>query len=453
MTGTPKKLSPQEYRHLLASELAPLLTAKSCTIPSQEALGRTLAKDLYAREDQPAFANSQMDGYAITTAAATASTRIFTVGPDLPAGAGQQQRQISDSLAYPIMTGAALPAGYSTVIPEELAEPQGQTEGNFALCGSEVYLPPAPAGQYVRQAGQDIAAGQLLIPAQTQLSPVDLALLAAQGIKKLPVLQPPSVLILTGGDEIKNTSSVAQASIRDANGPMLTALLQADGVQSQHLRITDNPQDLLEKLTKILAKNPPQLIVSSGGISHGKYEVIKQVGQLLSQASPTDLHAKKTWFGQVSQQPAGPQALMLLETPAPEKTSLPWLAFPGNPVSTLVSYTLLLRPLLSQKTSQEPTAHYGKLVSPSRLQGLKDKTQYLRGRAQTSQQEDGSLQVQLTDDPQAGSHQLYRASQANALIELEAASSYRNGDTLRYYPLTAEATYPRKTEAWPQKRP
>lgn len=438
--GTP---TPEEYADAVFAAAASSLDLEAETIPFTEALGRTLAQRLTAPGPMPPFANSQMDGYALTAAAATRAEREFLVGEDVPAGGNAEGLGVDDNTVYPIMTGAPLPSGYSAVVPEERAEPLGAREGTFAAAGTRVRLPRTEPGRFVRFPGEDVAAGQTLAEAGTRLNAAHIGTLAAHGISSVEVWRAPRVLIITGGEEIAADPGRLHhgAVIRDANGPMLTAMVERAGAHVRHLHTGDDPARLSQLLTEAFAEFTPDLVLSSGGISHGKFEVVRLACERMPEVT-------QAWFGHVGQQPGGPQGLISLRfsTAARRNHTATWIALPGNPVSTLVSYRLFVYPVLRHTGNTEAAlalsapvragARTGVLKEPEELTGLADKVQFRRGTAAALPWKDGTQTTELSVDPATGSHQLHRASNANALIAVPAGARLSAGAQLTWYPLT-----------------
>lgn len=428
-------IAPGDYAQAVSDLLVTRLHRRTEILPLDQCLGRQLASDLQALYPAPSFANSQMDGYALTAQAGGQANRTFRVGQDIVAGSAPKNLEINDSIAYPIMTGAPLPQGYETVVPVEQSRPLSGPgdDAGFAAQGEFVELAPAPPGQFVRSTGEDIKAGDLLAPAGSTVTPALAGALAAQGIEKVEIYSPPRLLVVTGGDELTNGGTRLQAGrIFDANGPMLQALAQEDGCQVRRVSSTDAVESFINLLVGELARQKPDLVVTSGGISHGKYEVIRRALTHLAEHSPEGVGVTDCWFGHVSQQPAGPQGLALLETAG---LTVPVLCLPGNPVSTLISYHLLIRPVLGRLKGQEPERTVGRLVLGERIQAPAQKTQFLRARLRYLVTEGGARQALVEPDTATGSHLLHRAAQANALIELEPGVTYKGGETVRYYQL------------------
>lgn len=322
------------------------------------ARGRVLARDLVAAVDLPPFTNSQMDGYAVWAAAEqTAAAPEHTAQPESDdsqksthfvvgetIAAGSVPAELPAGTAMPIMTGAMLPAGANAVVPVELAVP-----ASFVEAGGTVELPATDPDKFVRAQGSDVQRGSVVIGAGTVLNAAHLGLAAALGCTELVVRRRARVLLLTTGDEVLAPGDPAAANglppgmIFDANGTLLRAALEESGVEVAHSHmVRDEPAELLRLLESQVSNEAVQdavepgvdLIVSVGGISAGAFEVVRQaLGSGGEQARMEFLH--------VALQPGGPQGLGTFR-------GVPFLAFPGNPVSAFVSLELFLRPALSE---------------------------------------------------------------------------------------------------------
>lgn len=305
--------------------LAPLSGAdRAETLPLADALGRGLVADVRAPVNLPPFANSQMDGYAVRCADLPDAGGELGVMAPVPAGA--QAAPLAPGAAAPIMTGAMLPEGADAVVPIERAVPDRFPDNTGP---GTVWLPTMTPGTYVRAAGSDIRAGQLALPAGTSLGPAQLGLLAALGIPDVTVHRTVRALLVTTGDEVVEPGQDLPAGkIHDANGTLLAAAMQHAGLQVRRAGIaTDNP-GALRKLLRTEGTDV-DLIVTTGGVSKGAYEVVRQA----MADQPVD-------FLHVAMQPGGPQGIGSFE-------GRPFLGFPGNPVSCLVSFEMFLRPVLS----------------------------------------------------------------------------------------------------------
>lgn len=350
------------------------------TVDSTTSAGRLLAHDVRARVDSPPFDNSQMDGYAVFAAPGE-----FTVGPTVAAGADPQPL---DGRVSPIMTGAKVPAGTFAIVPVERCDPP-----EFLDPGESITIPAAPEGQFIRPQGSDAAANDLLLPAGARITPAGVALLVSQGITEVAVRKQASILIVTGGAEVGT-------HIPDSNAPLLAALARRHGIDvAGFVRTDDDPAALTTALARGVDKCRPDVIVSSGGISAGKFEVIRQV-----------LHG---WFGHVAQQPGGPQGLARFQgTPA--------ICLPGNPISTLVSFRMFVAPVLGH--APQPV----RMALTERRTGLAGRDQLLRGRLTAA----GATPVGETS-----SHLLAQGALADCLIRIPAGATVEAGEHVTVYPL------------------
>jgi molybdopterin molybdotransferase len=272
---------------------------------------RVLAVDVVAPLDLPPFANSQMDGFALTAADAARTGDLDLAVVD-PIPAGRTGPTLRPGTSAPIMTGAAVPEGAVAVVPVEQAEPS-----TFPAAGSStrVVLPgPVAEGTFVRAAGSDVAAGSVLLPAGTVLTPARWGVLAASGLASVEVVRRPRLLLVSTGEELADPGSpLAPGTIHDANGASLTAALV-------------------------------DLVLTTGGVSAGAYEVVRDAFETAGVV-----------FGHVAMQPGGPQGWGTLTV---HGRALPVVCFPGNPVSALVSFEAFLRPPLQAATGVgSPRSH------------------------------------------------------------------------------------------------
>ncbi|NKX49532.1 molybdopterin molybdotransferase MoeA [Arthrobacter deserti] len=364
-------------------------------VPLAGALHRVLARDLTAPVSLPPFANSQMDGYAVSSRATAAGT-VFAVAPPVPAG--RAAGPLPPGCAVPVMTGAMLPAGADAVVPVEQAVPD--TFAPFEP-GRTVVLPAnVPAGQYVRAAGSDIAAGTCALPAGAMLKAGQLGLLAALGIAEVPVRPRLRVLLLSTGDEVVAPGgTLGPGQIYDANTTLLSAALAEAGCDVASARIVaDAPEAFTRALAEDVERLAPDLVVSSGGISKGAFEVVKQA-----------LAGGGVDFASVAMQPGGPQAAGTVGETA-------FLGFPGNPVSSLVSFEMFLRPALSSVLAVPAPRTVLQVPLAAPVESPAGIHQVRRGRY------DGAA-VMPVGGP--GSHLVHALARSNALIQLPPGAARR----------------------------
>lgn len=380
-------------------------------LPVAEAVGRPLARAVAAVEDSPRFDNSQMDGYALFPRHLAGGT--FVVGETVAAGADPaliasrdaQDTEDAEDAVLPVMTGAKIPSGAVAVVPVERCEPP-----EFPSTGGYVTVPETPAGQFVRPKGSDIATGDELLASSHVVNERTVGVAAAQGLRTLPVYEPARVLICTGGDEIGDGdgAGTGTAMIRDANGPMLTALCEHHGMTVVgHVRTTDDPVAFGALLRAAIRRSNPTVVVTSGGISHGKFEVVRQ---LLSPLGGS-------WFGHVAQQPGGPQGTAVFE-------GIPVVCLPGNPVSTAVSFRLFVAPVLGVASAPETA------VLDAPVTGQEHKDCFHRAVCTVV---DGRVLVRPVGG--AGSHLLAQSVEADCLLRVPAGVLPSPGDVVAVYPL------------------
>ncbi|MCC9178832.1 molybdopterin molybdotransferase MoeA [Arthrobacter sp. zg-Y750] len=378
------------------------------TVGLATAAGRVLAEDMYAPGNLPPFTNSQMDGYAVrsadlvpdavpgpysgpgTTAPAAGLVRLARAA-SIPAGTAPAALQ--PGTAAPVMTGAMLPAGADAVVPIEACRPDRFLPPDAQ---GTVDVPAAvPAGQFVRTAGSDIAAGSLALAAGTVLGPLQLGLLAGLGLAEVPVRARPRVLLLTTGDEVREPGQqLDPGQIHDANTTLLRTSLEQAGAQVLRSRIlADSPEEFSALLRADLVADAPDLVLSSGGISKGAYEVVRQA-----------LASADVRFLSVAMQPGGPQGIGTVD-------GVPFLGFPGNPVSSLVSFEMFLRPALGTVTGAPRPRPEIRARLTEALDSPAGKHQVRRGRY-------AGGTVEPVGGP--GSHLVHALASSNALVSIPA---------------------------------
>jgi molybdopterin molybdotransferase len=315
-------LTVEEARARILAAIAPHAPLPAEAIPLTTALDRILAEDAIAHDETPPFINSAMDGYALRaedTQSASPETPVsLRLAGEVPAGrvyAGV----VAPGEAVRILTGAPVPDGADAVLQQELTE---------VADGMVTVRQVVSTGNNTRPAGGDIRPGMRLIAAGMQLGPAEIALLAAAGVHPVRVTRRPRVAILATGDELAPLGETPQpGQIRETNSPYLIAAVLRAGGEPIPLGIARDRTD--EIRAKLDQARTADLILTSGGVSVGDYDLVKQI---LAEQGNID-------FWRVRMKPGKPLAFGLLgETPL--------LGLPGNPASAAVTFELFGRPAI-----------------------------------------------------------------------------------------------------------
>ena len=337
-----------EARELVLSIARPLGTERVAI--GEAAHGRVLAADLDAVGDVPPFPCSAMDGYAILDGEAG---RTLTVIGESRAGT-PAARSLEDGAAIRISTGAAIPGGATAVIPQENVEVRDGT----ILTGTAV-----TEGEHVREAGEDMRAGETVLRAGTTLGAAELGAAVAAGAAELIVYRRPRVQVLSTGDELRAPGEpLGPGEIHNSNAPMLTALATADGaIAATPQRLPDDRAATEEGLAGAL--ETADVVIVTGGVSVGPHDHVKPalaglgVEEVFWRVALQP--GKPTWFG--------------------HRDATLVFGLPGNPVSAVVTFSLFVRPALAaiqgcrEKPLLESEAMLGTAVrrNPDREQAVR----------------------------------------------------------------------------------
>jgi molybdopterin molybdotransferase len=354
------------------------------TIGLDGALGRVLAAEVRAAGDVPPFASSAMDGYAVWPG--PEGRRLEIVG-ESRAGAPCEQ-ELREGEAIRISTGAALPPGARAVIPQEETSLDGP-----AL----ITRAPVRDGQHVRGAGEDMPAGTPVLAAGRRLGAIELGAAAAAGVGRLVVAQRPRVSVICTGDELRAPGEpLGPGQIHNSNAPMLTGLAERLGAAvTPAQRLPDEPEATRSGIAAALGSSDVVLI--SGGVSVGPHDHVKpalaQLGVVERFWSVALQPGKPTWFGTL---PDGPLVFGL----------------PGNPVSSVVAFSLFVVPALSALAGAavpRPPWPTALLVEPVSRSAHREQAM----RVSLTAGEDG--QVVAASTGAQGSHRLTSLLEADAL--------------------------------------
>jgi molybdenum cofactor synthesis domain-containing protein len=388
-----------------------ILSACPVTEVEHRTLGASLrcvtAEPIVAMEDVPPFFNSAMDGYALRSVDVTgAPTRLRVVGTVM-AGDGRPL-SIGDGEAVRIMTGAPMPEGSDTVCMVERTRPE--SDGQWVVIED-----PVAAGNSVRRPGSDIAAGEEVVGARTELTPAHLGVLARLGLESGARDRPPTVGVLSTGDELREGPALlSRGAIRDGNRPMLVALIERAGYPTVDLGIIPDDATTLRKVFENAASECDAL-VTSGGVSVGDLDIVRIV---LSEMCGPGMH----WM-QVAIKPAKPLAFGMIDG------RLPVFGLPGNPVSSMVSFELFARPALRQMGGHTDVVRptLSAIADVDLTRGADGKVHLVRVLACVDAT--GRLHVRPSGGQE--SHQLRSMADANALAVLADGHGVRSGDPVR----------------------
>ncbi len=367
-------------------------------VPLAEAQGLVLADDVVAQLSLPVFDNSAMDGYAVRAEDAARATAerpvVLPVAEDIPAGR-TDQLTLQPGTAHRIMTGAPVPAGATGIVPVEA------TDGGV----QRVAIREAPQpGRHIRLAGEDVAAGTTVLRKGQLVTPATLGLAAALGMARLPVLPRQRVLVISTGSELVSPGDPLRAGqIYESNSVMLAgAVLEAGAAVIATATAGDDVAEFSSILDRYAAD--ADLIITSGGVSAGAYEVVKDAfGREGEQGVE---------FVKVAMQPGMPQGIGRLPTKGAGATIV---TLPGNPVSALVSFEVFIRPALRTAMGlPDPHRPRRPAVLTESLTSPRGKRQFRR--AILDNQEGGVGSVTSYGPP--ASHHLRWLASANGLLDI-----------------------------------
>ena len=391
-------LSVEEAQGRILARITPLEHVET---PLLDALGSILATPIVADRDVPSFRNSAMDGYAVRGEdVVRAGARLKVIGeiaagqaPTGTVGAGEAMR---------IMTGAPVPDGADTVVRVE------DTDN-----GADVVrvMRPVPTGMAVREAGEDLKRGQTVLAAGTLLRAAELGVLASVGKERVPIIRRPNVAIVSTGDELVDIDTVpGPGQIRDANRYSLAAAVRALHCPAFELGIArDDPADIRHALGNAAFGD---IIVTSGGVSVGDHDHVKPVVDSMGRMD----------FWSIAIRPGRPLAFGELKT---KRGTVPIFGLPGNPVSSLLTFELFVRPAILKMAGhtrlQRPRAQARLLDRIEKPAGLRT---FARG---VWDRETGTVG---STGPQ-GSGILHSMSLASCLIEIpESVSAVEPDETV-----------------------
>ncbi|MBT6901843.1 MAG: molybdopterin molybdotransferase MoeA [Nitrospina sp.] len=358
-------------------------------VPLDQALGRVLAEDVISRVNNPPLDNSAMDGYALIAEDIQSATPENPVKLDVveEIAAGYTAKGVlKPGQAMRIMTGAPIPSGANAVLMQE----DTQKDSNAILC-----LDKADVDENIRMAGEDVKIGEEVIKKGTTLSPAHIGMMAVVGRSQIAVGQRPIVSILSTGDEILELDETPEGpQIFNSNGHMLAAQIKSAGGIPVYLGIAkDTEKDLMEKFESALKAD---VVVSSGGVSVGDYDLVKSSLQKMGQ---------DMLFWKVAMKPGKPLAFGRIG-------DTPIFGLPGNPVSSFVSFEQFVRPSLRKTMGCSDLSH--KTVQAKLTRTIHKKPGRLHFLSSIVSWADGEYTV--TPAGEQGSGILKSAANANGLL-------------------------------------
>lgn len=377
-------------------------TLKSEKIALEDAIGRCIAQDIVADSDLPPFDRSQMDGYAVIAADTDDLPATLKITGESAAGRGWRGT-LKCGEAVRIMTGAPVPSGSDAVQRLEVAK-----EKNGLVTLSEATKP----GRYIVVKGSEVKKGEVVLKAGAVLTPQNIAVPAAFGYAKIAVAKNPRVAILSTGSEIVEIGKKPKRDqIRNSNSLMLKALAEPLGCEATIIpSIGDDLKTIKSAIKTAASKN--DLIITTGGVSVGKYDLTK--------LALTELGAN-LFFDRVALKPGKPTVFAKLKN-----TFI--FGLPGNPVSAAVTFHLFVRLLISAMSgSSDICLKDGSAIAGATIKGTKERETYLPAKLST----DDQSRLVATPVKWLGSSDFIGFSQADVLIEIPKGTSVEKAGFVR----------------------
>ncbi|WP_298827780.1 gephyrin-like molybdotransferase Glp [uncultured Piscinibacter sp.] len=375
------------------SRLVPRVQAVEM-LPIRSALGRVLARDIVSPIDVPAHDNSAMDGYALRGADLSADgDSVLQVAGTGFAGA-QFDGTVGPGQCVRIMTGAVMPAGLDTVVPQEFA----RVESDRVSVPAGVVRP----GDNRRLAGEDLARGEAALKAGRLLRPADLGLLASLGQAEVPVWRRLRVAFFSTGDELRSIGEpLDEGCVYDSNRYTLWGMLQRLGVDLLDMGVVRDDPAALESAFRHAAENA-DAVITSGGVSVGEADHTKQVMKALGDVL----------FWRIAMRPGRPMAIGRITSRGHDAILF---GLPGNPVAVMVTFYAFVRDALLAMSGASPQPlPMLRAASTQAIRKKAGRTEYQRGIVSRSET---GWQVEITGSQ--GSGILRSMSVANGLVVLD----------------------------------
>jgi molybdopterin molybdotransferase len=395
----PAALAVDEAQRLICERVMPVDATE--TLPLLNALDRVLATDIISPINVPAYDNSAMDGYALRGADLPADgaapltfTNIGIAYAGHPFAQAPQQNQ-----CIRIMTGAAIPPGCDTVLPQELA---AAIDGDHVTIAANAIR----AGANLRRAGEDLPQGGVAIAAGKLLRPADLGLIASLGIGEVTVKRKLKVAFFSTGDELRSLGEkLENGCVYDSNRYTLFGMLQRLGCDVIDMGVVRDDPQALEAALRAAARNA-DAIITSGGVSEGAADYTRDIMALLGDVA----------FWKLAMRPGRPLAFGKVQT---EQDSAWLFGLPGNPVAVMVSFYMFARPALLRMMGANSKVQTVQARATESIRKRPGRTEYQRGIVSTGA--DGAPQVRLTGAQ--GSGILSSMTEANCIVVLHHAQA------------------------------
>jgi molybdopterin molybdotransferase len=348
-----------------------------------DAVGLVLAEDAVARTDLPPFRSSAMDGFAVVARDAADVPVTLPLAGESAAG-HPASGPLSSGSAMRIATGAVVPEGADAVVPKERAD----------LDGDAVTVNAAPqVGAHIREPGRDVRAGAVVLSAGAEIGHAQIAALAAAGIPEVSCSRRPRVAVLATGSELRPPGATLEpGQLYESNGALLAAALTAAGALPRLLDVVADDRDAL---LAALRETDWDVLVTTGGVSVGEHDLVRGV---LAELGVEEI------FWRIAMKPGKPVSFGVRDGKLV-------FGLPGNPVSVLVGFEVLVRPAIRALLgSPDPGPRYESAVLNAPIPRNAERFEFVRALLR-----DGRL------EPVSGqeSHMIVRAAQANALVAVE----------------------------------
>jgi molybdopterin molybdotransferase len=410
-------MSLDEALSLVLKDMKPLV--QTDWVNTFDADGRVLAQDLVSQLQVPPQDNSSMDGYALRIEDVSQLGSRLRVTQRIPAG--HHGHALGQGEAARIFTGAPIPAGANAVVMQE--DTTAIEASNSSANLPEVLINTLPLeGQWIRRSGEDVTKGAVVLAKGTRLDPAALGLAASIGADKLEVTRKPRVALFSTGDELVMPGDVAPENMRpgaiyNSNRFFLRALLVRAGCDVTDLGIVPDKFDATLKVLRDAAANH-DLVLTSGGVSVGEEDHVKPAVEALG--------GLNLW--QISMKPGKPFAFGFLNSQVSNHSAF-FMGLPGNPVSSFVTYQLLVRPfLLALQGVSSSQSEPLQMIADYDLPKPDKRREFLRVKR--------NAQGGLSLFPNQSSGVLTSVVWGDGVVDNPGSNPIQSGDWVRFYPFS-----------------